>query len=156
MFPGPTYVVNPGGQSLTGANNPATQRPAVPTRAPTVRGLPPDEPGKARAAAPVLPPPERLGIATVAPSPEQLGIGRAPGPSIAPAVDWTATRKRLQDLGALTFFMDRPSDHAYRFAITLPTTHPGTTNRVEGQGATEAEAVQDALAKAGKSFVATP
>jgi hypothetical protein len=156
VYPGATYAVNPSGQSLSGANIPASQRPAVPARPPTIRALPPDEPVKARAAAPVLPSPERLGISTTAPTPDQLGIGGAPAPSIAPAVDWNATRKRLQDLGALTFVLDRPSDHAYRVAITRPPTQAGIPNRVEGLGATEAEAVQEGLAKAGKSFVATP
>jgi hypothetical protein len=53
------------------------QQPAAPSKPALVRGLAPQDMGKAVAAAPVLPSPEQLGIGVLPPSPEQLGIGVA-------------------------------------------------------------------------------
>jgi hypothetical protein len=133
------------------------QRPqaGVPAKPALARGQAPEEPKKPRTLPPVLPSPDRLGIVTAAPSPQQLGIGGS-SPAVTAPLDWNATRKRLQDLGALSFQLERPAADAYRFTITLPTAQLGKPYHVEGAGGTEVEAVQAALAKADKYRTATP
>jgi hypothetical protein len=55
----------------------ARQQAITPVKPTTVRGLPPQQPRKSAAAAPVLPAPETLGIGITPPPPDQLGIGVA-------------------------------------------------------------------------------
>jgi hypothetical protein len=80
------------------------------------------------------------------PSPGQLGV--APAPATDPTADWKAIRRRLLDLGADSFQLERLSQGGFRFTCCLPGRAGGTAQRFAGQGATEAEAVRDALAGA--------
>jgi hypothetical protein len=120
------------------------------------RGLPPAESVKPVTVQPALPSPETLGITPTPPSPEQLGISVEHAQPATMPLDWNATRKRLQDLRAVTFQLERPADNVFRFAIVLPTTTGGKTCRVEGAGPTETEAVRSALESAEKGSTATP
>lgn len=83
----------------------------------------------------------------VIPSPKQLGITPA-NTSAAAAVDWNATRRRLDRLGAVYFHLERLDAGGYRFTCLLPTSQRGRTHRVETVAATEADAIHLALAKA--------
>src|SRR4051794_7043628 len=77
---------------------PQPQQAAVPP--PTVRGVRPEEPAR----------PARVRTALAIPTPEELGVAaRAPAPAprrVAEEVDWTATRRRLQELGAVRFQLE--------------------------------------------------
>jgi hypothetical protein len=79
------------------------------------------------------------------PSPEQLGVNAA---KAADAPDWSATRRALQELGAVSFQLDRLPGGAHQFVCLLPTADPEKPHRVEAHGATEAEAVRRALDEA--------
>ncbi len=77
------------------------------------------------------------------PSPDQLGVvGRSADG------DWTTIHKRLQELGVVTFQVDRLSADVVQFTCLLPTADPGKTRRIEAHGATEAEAARRALDEA--------
>jgi len=116
---------------------------AAPSKPAVVRGLPPEEKVKPK---PAMPSPGQLGIDLERPTPEQLGIAV---PARTPVqVDWNLTRQRLQQMGALTFQLDRLPDDGRRFSITLPTAETGKTHMIQGNGATEAEAVRQALERA--------
>jgi hypothetical protein len=88
-------------------------------------------------------PPQR--VAVNLPSPEKLGI--LPQRS-QPDVDWTETRRRLRELGALSFQLDHPPEGGCRFTCLLPTADPARSHRIDAQSATEAEAIRLALARA--------
>lgn len=79
------------------------------------------------------------------PSPDQLGVNARPADG---SCDWTAARRRMQDLGVVTFQVDHPSAERYQFTCLLPTAEAGRTHRIEAQGASEAEAVRRALDEA--------
>jgi len=64
-------------------------------------------------------------------------------------VDWTAVRGRLQQLGAVSFSLDRLSTGDYRFSCLLPRV-AGGTERLDGVSPTEGEAVRLCLDKAGR------
>ncbi len=80
------------------------------------------------------------------PSPDVLGVAAAPARSAE--TDWAATRRRLQELGAVAFQVLEQPD-GWRFVCRLRTAEPGRLHRIEaGPAATEAEAVALALAEA--------
>jgi len=80
------------------------------------------------------------------PSPEQLGI--APQPAADPAaIDWNATHARMKAMGVLEFQMPQPVQGGYRFGVVMATAEAGRTYRIEGTGATEADAVRACLDK---------
>jgi len=79
------------------------------------------------------------------PSPDQLGVNIRPA---AGACDWTAIHKRMQDLGVVSFQMDRLNADVFQITCLLPTAEAGRTHRIEAHGATEAEAMRCALDEA--------
>jgi hypothetical protein len=150
-YPAPFYAPVP--QAAPAAPRPAAARapqppsvawpapPPAPTpvaagRAPAavVRGQMPEEPHPAAA-------PPKLAL----PPPEALGV---PVPHPAAPVDWTALRVRLDRLGATEFALERLPEGDYRFRCRLPSADPAHPRTVEVRAATEAEAVQQALAQA--------
>ena len=91
-----------------------------------------------------LAPPAR--IAPVAmPSPDQLGVNVRPADG---ACDWTAIHRRMQELGVISFQMDRLNADVFQITCLMPTAEAGRTHRIEAHGATEAEAVRCALDEA--------
>ena len=127
------------------ANAQANNRPAVPARAggipvlPTAvaRGMRPEEPVKAPAPAT----PVRT-TALAIPSPRDLGLGSA-----APvALDWTATHRQLDEIGAVRFEMQKLTTGGSRFSCWLP--NGSTLRPVTGEGTSEGEAVRLCLARA--------
>jgi hypothetical protein len=112
---------------------PALQPPLPPPR---FRAQSPDEPTTAALLRPAL-----LNM----PSPEQLGVATA---RPAGDIDWDATHRRLDRLGALCFHREKLDRGGYRFTCLLPTSQADRTHRVEVVAATEAEAVRLALEKA--------
>jgi hypothetical protein len=116
---------------------------AAPNKPAVVRALPPEEKVKPK---PTMPSPGQLGIDVERPTPEQLGIAV---PTRTPVqVDWSLTRQRLQQMGALTFQLDWLPEDGRRFSITLPTAEAGKAHLIQGDGATEADAVRQALERA--------
>jgi hypothetical protein len=115
---------------------PPTQQAAIPRMPPppVVRGQMPDE--AVTRPAPRKPPLEM-------PAPEALGVPVPPPPP-----DWTDLRVRLDRLGATHFSLEKAAD-GYHFTCQLPSAN-GTTRTVTAQGATEADAVQRALATVGR------
>jgi hypothetical protein len=83
------------------------------------------------------------------PTPEQLGIVRASAADRGD-LDWTAAHRQLERLGAIGFRVEKLETGGCRFACLLPTRQPRLTHRVEAEAATEAEAVNLALAQAEK------
>ena len=78
------------------------------------------------------------------PSPDQVGVAARP----ADGCDWTVFHRRLQELGVVTFQVDRLNADVYQFTCLLPTAEAGRTHRIEAHGATEGEAVRRALDEA--------
>ena len=126
------------------ANTLANNRPAVPARAggiprlPTAvaRGMRPEEPVKAA--------PAVRTTAMAIPSPRDLGLGSAPSAPVA--LDWTATHRQLDAIGAVRFEMVKLTTGGSRFSCWLP---DGSTLRpVTGEAASEGEAVRLCLARA--------
>ncbi len=109
----------------------------------TIRGVS----GESRPPAPAPTPPRTLPPDPVSlPSPEQLGVA-APRPH-DPTLDWEAIRKRLRDLGAVSFQLDTLPDGSCRFVCHLATVEFGQTQGIEARATTEKEAVQQALSRA--------
>jgi hypothetical protein len=83
------------------------------------------------------------------PTPEAFGLARAreDAPAAA-AVDWSATRARLQTLGANCFQLQRTSEGRHLFVVLLPVGEEGRTHRIEAAAAGEADAVRLALERA--------
>jgi hypothetical protein len=79
------------------------------------------------------------------PSPDQLGVAGRPTDG---ACDWTAIHRRMQDLGVISFQLDRLNADVFQITCLLPTSEAGRTHRIEAHGATEAEAVRCALDEA--------
>jgi hypothetical protein len=93
--------------------------------------------------APEEPRPAARPAALTIPSPEQLGLA----PAENAAVDWAATRARLQQVGATTFQLDHVPGGC-KFTCWLPAEQAGKSYRVEAEGAAEAEAVRLCLERA--------
>jgi hypothetical protein len=74
------------------------------------------------------------------PTPEDLGISM-PKPAAMP-VDWSSIRARLDRLGATAFSMERAGG-SFHFSCRLP-----AGRSLEGRGATEADAIKQALDQA--------
>ena len=75
------------------------------------------------------------------PAPESFGI-RLGAKNDTP-LDWNQLRQQLDRLGASSFQLEKQGD-GYRFACRLP------SGMLEGNGATEAEAVRVAMSKSAK------
>jgi hypothetical protein len=82
------------------------------------------------------------------PSPAQLGVA-APRTAAAGA-DWSATRSRLNELGAVGFQVDQLPSGGCRFVCWLPRAQPGATERIEALAGSEAEAIRLGLERAGQ------
>src|SRR5262249_11672206 len=94
-------------------------------------------------ALPSLPPPSALGLAAPPPA---LAAGEA---------DWAAARRRLKELGVVTFQVHELPQGGWRFVCQLRTAQAGVLRRLAtAPAATEAEAATLALAEAGR-WVAT-
>ncbi len=107
-----------------------------------IRGQSADEPPpkpKPTAAMPA-PAPSKLAI----PSPEELGLAAA---SSAPAGDWPMARARLDKLGA-TYYRLEKAPEGFRFICALPYPQaPSKQREFEALGASEPEAIRQALAQ---------
>jgi hypothetical protein len=101
------------------------------------RGVSSDQPERARTLPPVH-----------LPSPEQLGVASASSPSRLPTTDWVAIRKRLKDLGTVSFQLVQLPNGGCRFVCQLATAEFGQSHTIEANAASEAEAVEQALARA--------
>ena len=77
----------------------------------------------------------------IMPSPDQLGLG-AKAKSVE--VNWDEVRDRMQRLKVTSFHLQKLSN-GFRFICALP---GGPGRQVQAEAATEAEAIQGALAKA--------
>jgi hypothetical protein len=78
------------------------------------------------------------------PTPEDLGIGGA-APVRSAELDWTTTRRRLQELGATRFQLEHTGSAA-RFSVWLP--GQAGAQPVQAEAPTENEAVARCLARA--------
>jgi hypothetical protein len=138
--PPPGATVYGPAPSRVAAPAPAPRRPAptaqaaAPAPKPTFRAAPPDE-------TPSRPAP------LVMPSPERLGVG-LPRP---PTLDATTIARRLQQLGASGYHLDRLPEGGFRFTCWIPTAQPGVSNRIEATAASESEAARLALEKAAQT-----
>src|SRR5262249_8473665 len=74
------------------------------------------------------------------PTPEELGIA-VPKSAVGP-IDWAAVRARLDRIGAPAFTLERAGT-GYHVSCRLP-----AGRSVEGRGATEADAIRQALDQA--------
>jgi hypothetical protein len=54
----------------------------------------------------------------------------------------------MQDLGAVSFQLDKLPSNVWQFTCMLPTAEPNRTHRIEAHGASEGEAVRRALDEA--------
>ena len=144
FMPGMAAQQTPGGYAPQGYAQ-GGYPPAVPARAggipvlPTgiARGARGEEPAKA--AAPVR------AWSVAIPTPRDLGLGSAPRQE-AVAVDWTATRRQLDDVGAVRFQLETLPAGGSRFSCWL---RDGSSLRpITGEGASEGEAVRLCMARA--------
>lgn len=132
--PPPGYVVQPPVPRPVQAPAPVhTAQGALPPPA-VVRGQAPDSVTMVASVAPVA-----------MPSPDKLGVGGRPADG---ASDWTAIHRRIQELGVVSFQADQLSAEVYQFTCLMPTAEAGRTHRIEGHGATQAEAARRALDEA--------
>jgi hypothetical protein len=91
----------------------------------------------------------------VIPTPAQLGVAGAQSNGES-AVDWNATHKRLREMGAESFQMERLPQGGVRVLFRLPASQTGQPRRVEAEAATEAEAIRLALERAERSRDTAP
>jgi hypothetical protein len=63
-------------------------------------------------------------------------------------VDWNATRARLDQLGALSFRVDKLPGGSHRVTLLLPTANSERTRQIETVAASEEAAVRQALEQA--------
>ncbi len=85
--------------------------------------------------------PSRVSI----PTPEELGIAPA---GRADAVDWTATRRQLAELGAVRFGLEQLAGGKVRFSCLLKGSAGEAEALVQADGPTESAAVRDCLEQA--------
>lgn len=98
------------------------------TPAPVVRGVRGSEPARREADIP---------------TPEELGIGST-APAKAEPLDWSAIRRQMTDLGVVRFDVQQLGGGRVRFSCWV-----GDAGRlVQADGATEADAVRQGLARA--------
>lgn len=81
------------------------------------------------------------------PSPEELGVKAEASPE-TDRVDWRAVHARLDQIGALSFHMDRFGEGGCKFCCMLPAPGGDRVHRIEARAATEGEAVRLALDEA--------
>jgi hypothetical protein len=115
--------------------------PPAPRPAPAVQAQVPKPVVRAQAPDDIVP---QVRTSLAMPAPDQLGVSGRP----ADGCDWTVFHRRLQDLGAISYQVDRLNADVYQFTCLLPTKEAGRTHRIEAHGATEGEAVRRALDEA--------
>jgi hypothetical protein len=81
------------------------------------------------------------------PSPEQMGL-KAVSPSDLEHADWIDAHRRLDRIGAQSFFVERLAGGGCHFCCVLPSKDAEHIHRIEVRAATEDEAVRLALAEA--------
>jgi hypothetical protein len=81
------------------------------------------------------------------PSPKELGIAAVTAP--AGPTDWTEVRRRLDELGAVGFQVEKTAAGLVRFVLVMPTAVPDRPHRIEVEAAEEGEAVRLGLTRAG-------
>jgi hypothetical protein len=136
-YPAPAFAP----QRSTVPAVPAPRAAATVQPRPLVRAKAPDEPTPSRPAPLTMPSPEQLGV--VVRSAET-------GP------DWPAIHARIKELGIASFHMATLPDGRSCFTCWVPRGKPGLTQRIEVTAATEAEAVQLGLERAGQARTSTP
>jgi hypothetical protein len=80
------------------------------------------------------------------PPPELLGVSK-PHPRNGSA-DWADARRRLDELGAVTFQVSKLPEGGCRFTCLLPTDQQNYHHRIEADAASEPEAVRLGLERA--------
>jgi hypothetical protein len=123
----------------------AARQPAPAPAAPAVAAAPRPNTGLIARGAEPDEPVERPREMITLPSPEELGVGAARGDA---ALDWAATHRRLEALGAVCFQMHQLPRGGWGVTCLLPTGRPNTTHRVEAEADSKAEAVRLALEQA--------
>ncbi len=131
--PPPVSMLPPGYGPVPYTPSPVRAAQAPSPRAPVVRGQ------MAEQSAPPVPLP-----AVAMPSPDQLGVNAKPADGIC---DWSAARRRMQDLGIISYQLGRPDANVFEFTCLMPA-EAGRTHRIEAHGATETEAVRCGLDEA--------
>jgi hypothetical protein len=134
MFPPAQPVFQPAPQPQAPPPYPAVAQAQPPAR--VVRGQAPEEP------------PARLPVTAPRPAPLTLPPPEALGVAAARPADGDTLHRRLEQLGALSFQVDRLPQGGYRVNCSLPTSQPGRSHRIEVQAASAAEATRLALDKA--------
>jgi hypothetical protein len=124
FVPPPQFVGNPGFSPASRPMVAAPQSPAPP-RFPSAGPAAPQPIVRAKGAD------EPVSL----PSPDQLGLARRA------EVDWNETRRTLTTLGATDSRMELLASGEYRFSFVV------SASRVDGLGATPADAVRAALAR---------
>jgi hypothetical protein len=84
------------------------------------------------------------------PSPERLGVAM-PRPAAGSPLDITDLARRLQQVGASGYHLDRLPGGDFCFTCWVPGAQPGVSKRFEALGATEAEAARAALEQAARA-----
>jgi hypothetical protein len=100
-----------------------------------------------RAKGPDEPTPATTRPALTMPTPEQLGVARARISDISEGIQ-AEVRGRLEQLGAVSFPVEKLETGGCRFTCFLPTRQPGLTHRIDTEATTAAEAVNLGLHRA--------
>ena len=135
-FPPPGFAAPP---------NPgiASRPPPAPARQPTapriVRGQGDDPQPQ--------PAPSRPALLTL-PTPEELGVAAARTAGNSAGDEWAAGYRRLDQLGATCFHVERLPQGGHRVSCLLPTAQPSRTHRIDVLAPTAAEAIRLAVERA--------
>lgn len=139
----PAYVLPQPRQAP--APPPMLSAPPAPARQVIARGAAPEAP-------PVRPAPPRRPL--VMPSPDQLGVQvpvnlvqqpAQPARPVETALDWTAARRRMKELGVSGFVVDEPPSGGCHFTCWISNPATQQSRRIEALAASESEAVRLAL-----------
>jgi hypothetical protein len=141
-YPPPGYAAPPPNLAwpqAAPARPPQVPRPPLAQQPPprVIRGQAPEEP--LPPAPPSRPAPLRL------PTPEALGVAAAQAPA---GTDWAAAMRRLDQLGATGFRLEKLSPGGWRVTCMLPTAEPGRIHRIDAQAASDGAALRLALDRA--------
>ena len=164
-YPVPGFVNQPG--PMPAPNGTAWPQAAPAQPRPVFRGKAPDV-GNSIDHRPTLsdmPTPEQLGITCRGrtadrpasmerrpalmemPTPEQLGL-RSPRAADGEPTDWRKACRRLEELGAICFQLEKLPQGGWRFRCLLSTGQPNHSRSMEAEATTEMEAVGKVLYQA--------
>lgn len=133
------------------ATNPGFNRAPAQAAPPNIPSMPSSAPGPVIRAQssdePVPPPVESRPAPLQMPSPEQLGLKPASG-NDPDRTDWSDAHRRLEQIGALSFCLEKLAEGGCRFCCALPTQGIDRVHRIEVRAASEVEAVGLALQEA--------